>query len=415
MPARLCFCAAWRDCPTLSVEMAPVILHIDMDAFFAQIEQVANPELRGKPVIVGGDFFGRGVVATCSYEARKYGIHSAMPASKARKLCPHAIFVNGHYSSYTYISSQIIEILLRFTPLVEATSIDEAYLDISDSLNLYGDPIETAKNIKDAIYSELQLTCSIGISENRLLAKTASDMNKPDGLTTLFKNEIEEKFFPLAIRKLRGVGPQTEEVLKKWGIETIRDLADFPQDRLEQTFGVYGLQLKKKALGEASSHVTPIDEAEDEKSISNEHTLHEDSSDLVFVRSLLMTLSDKVASRMKKAGFLAKTIRLKLRFSNFKTITREKTIDKYTDNPETIFTTLSAMIPDERAKREKVRLIGAGVTSLKKIADSPQFDLFGQNSMSRRTTANDTVEEIRKKHGRFSIVRAVSLPFKWDR
>lgn len=394
--------------------MSAVILHIDMDAFFAQIEQVANPELRGKPVIVGGDFFGRGVVATCSYEARKYGIHSAMPASKARKLCPHAIFVNGHYSSYTYISSRIIQILLRFTPLVEATSIDEAYLDISDSLNLYGEPIEIARKIKEAIFRELQLTCSIGISENRLLAKTASDFDKPDGLTTLYKHEIEGKFFPLAIRKLRGVGPQTEEVLNKWGIKTIRDLADFPQDRLEQTFGIHGVQLKKKALGQSSSHVTPIEEAQDEKSISNEHTLHEDSSDLVFVRSLLMTLSDKVASRMKKAGFLAKTIRLKLRFSNFKTITREKTLDKYSDNPETIFRITSYLIPEERAKQEKIRLVGAGVTNLKKIADSPQYDLFGQNAISRRSTANNTVEEIRKKHGRFSIVRAVSLPFKWD-
>jgi DNA polymerase-4 len=307
-----------------------------------------------------------------------------------------------------------MEFLLKFTPIMEPTSIDEAYLDITLSQNLYGGPVQTARKIKDVIIDKLGLTCSIGISENKLLAKTASDMNKPDGLTTLYKSELEEKFFPLKIRKLRGVGPQTEEVLHKWGIYTIRDLAQYPQDKLEKTFGVYGIQLNQKARGEDDSPVVPIEDAPEEKSISNEHTLHEDSSDLMFVRSLLMTLSDKVASRMKKAGFRARTVRLKLRYSDFKTITREKTLEKYTDNPETIYAVTSSLIPEKDAISKQVRLIGAGVTNLKKISESPQYDLFGDAEVSRRSAANNTVEKIRDKHGRFSIVRAVSLPFRWD-
>ncbi len=395
--------------------MNRVILHIDMDAFFAQIEQVKNPSLRGKPVVVGGEAGNRGVVSTCSYEAREYGIHSAMSSAQARKLCPHAIFIGGNLNGYVYISAQILNILHRFSPLVEPTSIDEAYLDITDSMHLYDGPIKLAQAIKQEIMKEVELTCSIGIAENKLLAKTASDMNKPDGLTTLWKWELNDKFFPLHIRKLRGVGPQTEKVLAKWDIKTIGDLTAIPEKKMEKHFGKYGVHLGKISRGIDDNPVLAGADIPDEKSMSHEHTLGEDTTDLELLRSLMVTLADKVVTRMKKGGILARTIRLRLRYADFTTITREITLPVCTDDATTIFNTAYNLIPKDEVARRKVRLLGVGVTKLVQAEIEGQTDLFGDKVSSKRKKCSDVVEGIRDKYGRFSIVRATTLPYRWHR
>ncbi|MBD3216980.1 MAG: DNA polymerase IV [candidate division Zixibacteria bacterium] len=394
--------------------MKRVILHIDMDAFFAQVEQVKNPALRGKPIIVGGDAGHRGVVATCSYEARKYGIHSAMSSAEARRRCPHAIFVGGNLTNYVYISAQIQDIMNDYTPIVEPTSIDEAYLDITESYHLYGTPEKLAQDLKDNIKKRLQLTCTVGIAENKLLAKTASDMNKPDGLNTLWMNELEEKFFPMEIRKLRGVGPQTEKALKRLGINTLRDLKDYPEKKLSQNFGLHGEHLSKMAHGLSDTPVHSFEEMEDEKSMSHEHTLYEDTSDLIFLKSLMITLTDKVVARLKKAQFLAKTVRLKIRYSDFSTITREVTLNSMTDDVNTIYKTALTLLPVDDVVSNKVRLVGVGVTKLHEAVETPQIELFEESSISKKGKSGDVVEDIRDKFGKFSIVRASSLPYRWE-
>jgi DNA polymerase IV len=394
--------------------MQRIILHIDMDAFFAQVEQAKNPALRGKPVVIGGSVGSRGVVSTCSYEARKYGIHSAMSAARAHQLCPHAIFIGGNLTSYAYISAQILKILYQFTPIVEPSSIDEAYLDITESVHLFDSPEDLAMRLKQRIKDVLQLTCSVGIASNKLLAKTASDMNKPDGMTTLWEGELDEKFFPLHIRKLRGVGPATEKALSKWGIKTIADLAVIPQKKMEQTFGTYGVHLHKISNGISDSPVVAQDQSPNEKSISHEHTLYEDTSDLDFLRALLLTLADKVVVRMKRGGFMARTIRLKLRFSDFTTITREETISELTNDLETILETAWKSIPTIDVKERRIRLIGVGVTGLLKTGEKPQLDLFESKKEDKKKKCGDIVEGIRNKHGKYSIMRAGSLPFRWE-
>lgn len=385
-----------------------------MDAFFAQIEQLKNPALRGKPLIVGGAIGNRGVVATCSYEARKFGIHSAMSAAKARRLCPHAIFIGGNLTSYVYYSTRIIDILHKFSPIVEPTSIDEAYIDITESLNLYRSAVEIAQAIKDQIYDTLCLTCSIGVAENKLLAKTASDMNKPDGLTTLWSHELEEKFFPMPVRKLRGVGPQTEKVLVEWGIRTIADLKDYPPKKLKQKFGVYGEHLHKIASGRSDAQVVAWDDIADEKSMSHEHTLYEDSSDIDFLKSLMLTLTDKVVIRLKRDGFLAKTVRIRLRYSDFTTLTREITLPELIDDVESIYSTALSLFEKNWDRNSPVRLIGVGVTNLHKYAENPQIDLFNENMRRKKRDCGDVVESIRDKFGKYSIMRAGSLPFRSD-
>ncbi len=394
--------------------MKRVILHIDMDAFFAQVEQVKNPALRGKPIIVGGDAGHRGVVATCSYEARKYGIHSAMSSAEARRRCPHAIFVGGNLTNYVYISAQIQDTMNYYTPIVEPTSIDEAYLDITESYHLYGTPEKLAQDLKDNIKKRLHLTCTVGIAENKLLAKTASDMNKPDGLNTLWMHELEEKFFPMEIRKLRGVGPQTEKALKKLGINTIRDLKDYPEKKLSQHFGLHGEHLSKMAHGLSDTPVHSFEEMEDEKSMSHEHTLYEDTSDMIFLKSLMITLTDKVVARLKKAQFLAKTVRLKIRYSDFSTITREVTLNSMTDDVNIIYKTALSLLPVDDVVTNKVRLVGVGVTKLHEAVESPQIELFAESSISKKRRCGDVVEDIRDKFGKFSIVRASSLPYRWE-
>jgi len=339
------------------------ILHVDMDAFFAAVEQMRHPELVGKPVIIGGagDPTMRGVVSTASYEARKYGIHSAMPLRRAYRLCPEAIFLPVDYDEYMRVSEKIKDILRSFTPLIENVGIDEAFLDITD-IDMESE--EVAKKIKERIKKEVGLTCSIGIGPNKLIAKIASDMKKPDGLTIISEEDIKGTIWPLPARKLWGVGPKTERRLNEMGILTIGDLASVPLESLTEDFGKsYGNYLYESSRGVDESPVITYWEP---KSISRETTFQIDTDNWNVIAKNLAELTRDVVDAMKESGYKGKTVTVKIRFSDFNTYTRAKTLDDFSDSLEIIRKAAFEALGRIELKK-KVRLVGVRVSSLKKI------------------------------------------------
>ena len=342
------------------------ILHIDMDAFFSSVEQKRHPELAGKPVVVGGegDPTKRGVVSTASYEARKFGIHSAMPLRTAYKLCPEAVFLPVDYKEYPRVSEEVKAILREFGSDIEDVGIDEAFLDIS-SIDRLSE--EIAKEIKKRIKDEIGLTCSIGIAPNKLLAKMASDMQKPDGLTIVMEDDIQTRIWPLSARKLWGVGPKTETYLKKMGIQTVGDLASLSLDQLTEEFGQsYGSYLYEASRGiDESSLVTHWEP----KSISRETTFQRDVDNWQVIAKTLVELTKEVVINMKEEGYQGRTVTLKIRFNDFKTYTRAKTFNGLTDSEEeTRKAAFDCLRRIELTK--KVRLIGVRVSHLKKIGET---------------------------------------------
>jgi DNA polymerase-4 len=339
------------------------ILHIDMDAFFAAVEQKRHPELAGKPVVVGGsgDPTKRGVVSTASYEARKYGIHSAMPLRTAYRLCPKAVFLPVDYKEYSGISAMVKEVLREFTPLLEDVGIDEAFLDIS---GLDTGSEEIAERIKRRIKDRVGLTCSIGIAPNKLLAKIASDMKKPDGLTIISEKDVEGMIWPLPARKLPGIGPKTEVYLESVGINTIGDLAAKAREELIERFGQsYGQYLYETSRGIDDS---PIVTHWEPKSMSREVTFQTDTDNWQTIARNLAELVAEVAGSLKEDSYLCRTVTIKIRFDDFKTYTRAKTMDGYTDSVEIIRRAAFEALGKVELKR-KVRLIGVRVTNLRKV------------------------------------------------
>ena len=341
------------------------ILHIDMDAFFAAVEQKRRPELAGKPVVIGGggDPSARGVVSTASYEARKFGIHSAMPLRTAYKLCPEAIFLPVDYREYSRVSAIIKNVLRKFSPVMEDVGIDEAFLDIS---GIDGTSGQIAEDIKRGIREETGLSCSIGIAPNKLLAKIASDMEKPDGLTVLTGEDIEKRIWPLSARKLWGVGPKTEAYLKERGIETIGELASVPLEKLVGHFGnSYGCYLFDASRGRDES---PLVTHWEPKSSSRETTFQNDTDNWQFLARNLAGLTREVVEDLRKTGHRGRTITVKIRFSDFKTHTRARTLEGASDSLEEIrraaFECLNRIELDR-----KVRLIGVRVGNLEKRGD----------------------------------------------
>ncbi|KAF0146275.1 MAG: DNA polymerase IV [Nitrospirae bacterium] len=333
-----------------------------MDAFFAAVEQKRHPELIGKPVVIGGsgDPTQRGVVSTASYEARKFGIHSAMPLRTAYKLCPEAVFLPVDYEEYSRVSAEVKNILREFSPVMEDVGIDEAFLDISES----AEPSEEiSKKIKEKIKAELDITCSIGIAPNKLLAKIASDLNKPDGLTIINETDIEKIIWPLAVRKLWGVGPKTEAHLKSININTIGALAVMPLEKLTGHFGPsYGNYLYEASKGVDES---PLVTHWEPKSSSREITFQRDTNDWQTIAKTLAGLTKEVSEDLKQSGYAGKTVTVKIRFDDFKTYTRAKTMAEFTDSNEVI--RKAAFEALNRIKLEKkVRLIGVRVSGLKK-------------------------------------------------
>ncbi len=339
------------------------ILHIDMDAFFAAVEQRRNPDLAGKPLVIGGsgDPTKRGVVSTASYEARKFGIHSAMPLRTAYKLCPHAIFLPVDYREYSRVSGKIKDVLREFCPIMQDVGIDEAFLDISHM----DKPAEAIANeIKIKIKQETGLTCSIGIAPNKLLAKIASDMQKPDGLTIITENDIEIRIWPLPVRKLWGVGPKTEAHLKEMGIETIGVLAALPMDRLIERFGnSYGRYLHDASRGIDES---PLVTHWEPKSTSREITFEHDVGNWQVIARTLAELTREVANDTKQSGYKGRTVTVKVRFSDFETHTRAKTLAEPTNAADEIRTAAFACLKRFELKK-KVRLIGVKMGGLEKV------------------------------------------------
>ena len=340
--------------PSLSQSMKRRILHIDMDAFFAAVEQKRRPELEGKPVVIGGqgDPSKRGVVSTANYEARKYGVHSAMPMKTAYKMCPHAVFLPVDYEAYSSASVKFKEVLRTVSPIMEDVGIDEAYLDVTDI------PVtneEITGRIKAGIKEKTGLTCSIGIASNKLLAKIASDMRKPDGVTVLMEADVETKLWPLPVRKLYGIGPKTEEHLKSINIETIGQLAALPLEKLLEYFGnSYGQYLYEAARGMDES---PLVTHWEPKSFSRETTFQEDVRDWQVIARTLADLSKDVVQDMQGHQYKARTITIKIRFSDFETFTRAMTISDYTDSEEEIRKSAFACLKRIELKK-KVRLVG---------------------------------------------------------
>jgi DNA polymerase-4 len=342
------------------------ILHIDMDAFFSSVEQKRHPELVGKPVVIGGggDPTKRGVVSTASYEARKFGIHSAMPLRMAYKLCPNAIFLPVDYEEYSRVSRKFKAVLGEFTETIEDVGIDEAFLDIS-SVDKTSE--EIAKEIKKRIKEETDLNCSVGIAPNKLLAKIASDLDKPDGLTILTEEDIEKRIWPLPARKLQGVGPKTEAYLKELGIKTIGELAALPLEKLIEEFGQsYGSYLYEASRG--------IDESElitywEPKSISKETTFQKDIDNWQLIAKNLAELTQDVVAGMKEEGYRGRTVTVKMRFTDFKTYTRAKTLDKLTDSEGEIRRAAFDCLSRFELKK-KVRLIGVRISNLEKVGNA---------------------------------------------
>ncbi len=339
------------------------ILHIDMDAFFAAVEEKRHPELTGKPIVIGGDGdpTKRGVVSTASYEARKYGIHSAMPLRRAYQLCPEAVFLPVDYDEYVKVSGKIKTVLRSFTPLVEDVGIDEAFLDITD-IDMESE--EIVKRIKERIREETDLSCSIGIGPNKLLAKIASDMKKPDGLTIISSEDIKEMIWPLPVRKLWGVGPKTEKRLHDVGITTIGDLASIPPEKLIEDFGQsYGNYLHEASRGMDES---PLITHWEPKSMSRETTFQRDTDNWNVISKNLAELTRDVVDSMKESGYQGKTVTIKIRFSNFETHTRAKTLDDFTDSLDIIRKAAFEVFGRIELKK-KIRLIGVRVSNLKKV------------------------------------------------
>lgn len=338
------------------------ILHMDMDAFFAACEEKKNPSLKGKPVVIGGqgDPSKRGVVSTANYEARKFGIHSAMPLKTAHKLCRQAVFLPVDYEAYVAVSLQFKTVMRNACPIMEDVGIDEAFLDIS---NLMEESEAVAASIKAGILEKTCLTCSIGIAPNKLLAKIASDMQKPDGLTILSEKEIETRVWPLPIRKLYGIGPKTEMHLKAMGIESIGQLAALPAGTLIEEFGnSYGYYLFEASRGMDDS---PLVINWEPKSISRETTFQVDVRDWQVIAKTLADLTREIVSDMKEQGYLARTVTIKIRFGDFQTLTRATTLADYTDTEETVRkAAFSCLKRIELNKR--VRLVGVRASHLEK-------------------------------------------------
>ncbi len=382
------------------------ILHIDMDAFFVSVEQVLRPELRGKPVIVGGRPERRGVVASASYEARAFGIKSAMPLARAYQLCPDAIFLQGNYATYAGFSDRFMAILADFSPALEPGGLDEAYLDVG-GCDIFGTPREIALKIKQRVKNELQLIASAGIASCKIVAKVASDYGKPDGLVEIARGQERQFLAPLPIGRLPGIGARTEEKLKSMGIKTIGQVADLPLHILKQSFGTYGALLQQHAQGIDYSSVESTGEA---KSISRETTFSHDIIDVTHLHAVLRYLCEKVGAELREAGKEAKSVSLKLRFADFETINRSRSSGETINTDDAIYSFAADLLDRALGGRKKyIRLIGVEVSGLS--AEAKQAGLFDYQKL-REERRNQAIDHIRKKYGFNAVYTGRTMALK---
>lgn len=373
------------------------ILHIDMDAFFAAVEQRDHPAYRGKPVIIGG-ISGRGVVSTASYEARKYGISSAMSMAEARRRCPEGIFLAPNMAKYAHASDQIRQIFTRFSPLVEPLSMDEAFLDVTGMEYLYPDITDIPRQIKMQIKTQLNLTASAGLATNKFLAKLASDLKKPDGLVVILPGEEIELLAPMSVKKLWGVGDATVRILKNLHIETIKDFRNTDIKILMHHLGNGAAELYNLAWGRDSRPIIPDREA---KSIGNEHTFMIDIRSKDEIKAALLALSERLGWRLRKAGLCARTITIKMRFSSFRTITRSVTLPSAISLDEVIFQT-AVEIAHKIPLNEGVRLLG--ITASKFGQEGGQLSLFDETN-ERQVSITAVMDKLKDKFGETIITR----------
>jgi DNA polymerase IV len=375
------------------------ILHVDMDAFFVSVELLDRPDLRGKPVVVGGRPDQRGVVSAASYEARKYGVQSAMPLRTAGKLCPHAVFLDGHHEKYSEWSDRVATVLGHFSPIVEMVSIDEACLDLSGTERLHGPSLATADKLLRTITKITGLPCSGGLATTRLVAKVASDQGKPRGLVWVAPG-MEARFLaPLPIRKIPGIGEVTERALRALGIETVEQLASHQQEKLEKIFGQWGTALYRKARG-GDAYEFLIDA--EPKSISHNHTFGEDTNNVEEMESLLSHLSQKACKRLREAGLSVRTLTLTIRYIGFDTYTRSRTIEDPVHLDSDIFAVFLDLFRKHRDPKTKVRLLGVGLSGLSHGAE--QLDLLEAERRERLEKLTEATDKLRDKYG-FSKVQ----------
>jgi DNA polymerase-4 len=380
----------------------PTIIHADMDAFYASVEQRDNPELRGKPVIVGGSPESRGVVSAASYEAREFVVHSAMPTAHAKRRCPHGVFLPVRMEKYQEVSRQLRLVFEQFTPLIAPLALDEAFMDVTGSLRLFGSPSEIGWKIKHEVKEQTELIVSIGIAPNKFLAKLASDLSKPDGLLEIAEEEKLEFLGKLEVSRLWGVGKKTAKVLEEFGIRTVEQLRRVPVEVLKRRIGIVAEHLAQLAHGEDSRQVVPDHEA---KSIGSECTFANDIASIEQLEPVALAHSEDVAARLRSCGLTAKTVTLKVKFADFTLTTRSSTLDVATDRTDIIATTANDLLHNHnKLPGPSVRLLGVSVSQLSSHGER-QLSLFDSEEDAKRRELDRTVDQIRKKMGQDKIKR----------
>ncbi|MGH7731056.1 MAG: DNA polymerase IV [Candidatus Eiseniibacteriota bacterium] len=383
-----------------------MILLVDMDAFFASVEQAHHPVLRGQPVIVCGDPSRRGVVTAASYEARPRGVHAGMPLQEARRLCPEAHYVEGNPEKYVAISLALLRLYLSITPDVEPFSVDEAFLAVGGSRGTMDQAVAIASDLQGTIETRFGLTASIGIGPNKLIAKMAAGLAKPRGLTPLDEESFRRAFWPTEARTLWGVGPKLSERLRMLGIVTVGDLAHAPAETLEAAFGIIGPQLREAAWGRDETRLVPYHEGVEAKSMGHEVTLPEDCDDPAFLEGTLLRLSDQVGRRLRSDGYLGRTVAVKLRDRNFTTRIRQRVLPDFTADHRTIFDTARTLWR-ENWHGEALRLLGVTVSSLERARPGDQTELFLPERRAERL--REAMDRVRDKLGESSLVPAGAL------
>ncbi|HEV2687229.1 MAG TPA: DNA polymerase IV [Bryobacteraceae bacterium] len=389
--------------------MSKTYFHVDMDAFFVSVEELFDPSLAGKPVVVGGQADQRGVVSAASYAARKFGVHSAMPLRTAARLCPHAIFVDGHPERYRDYSRKVFTVLKSFSPQVEMASVDEAYMDVTGTERLHGPPLRAAHRLHDAMKRETKLNCSIGIAASRMVAKVASAQAKPNGVLWVLPGEEARFLAPLDVRRIPGVGKVTEKNLQAQGIRKVGDLAALDENFLREQFGQWGLALagKSRGLDAGGWFDGEVGEDNDPKSISHEFTFNEDTADLDTLESTLARLSEMVGRRLREHALHARTIQLKLRYSDFTTITRAHSLDHATQLDTEIFQQVRALFRKNRKAKSAIRLLGVHASGFE--SGEGQLSLLSEDKTDRWRKALSAVDQIRDKFGEDSVSLATGM------
>jgi len=380
-------------------------MHIDMDAYYAAVEEKLLPVLRDKPVVVGGSGTQRGIATTASYAAREYGVHSAMPLRTAAKLCPDAIFISSSHGAYAHFSKLLFDIFERFTPKVEPTSVDEAFLEVTGMQRHYRSPVDLARDLKTQVRNELGLTCSVGIAPSKLVAKMASSQHKPDGLYWVDPEHVTDWLAPQPVGNLWGVGKKTEQAFARMGIGTIGELQKLTPDALSRRFGKWGDAMYQMARGIDRTPVLATGERPAEKSMGHEHTFSRDTADPDLWHATLLALSDMVARRLRQGRFRGRTITLKFRTDDFHTTTHADSLPMPTDNEQVIFGVVCRLLNDLAPRGKRVRLLGVSVSNLTDTYDPRQCDLFASPVEDKQGTMSKVVDRIRDRFGRDAIGR----------